>query len=200
MRQLWLDFGRVEKPYSREDIRNTLVKVIGDPLFVDKFFDEHIQGQTKPDFAALLAPAGLKVEEKDQDSAYVGKLSLTFDGKAAMVANRILINSPLYQAGVEQGDQIVKLGRREIRSQKLWDKALAQFKPGDVTTIEYIQRGHTVKKQIAISHNPSVKVVKMSEDELTEAQNTFLTDWLGADSVESTEQQIPLVQPLSANE
>ncbi|GLX78548.1 hypothetical protein tinsulaeT_18880 [Thalassotalea insulae] len=187
MRQMWLDFGKSETPYSREDIKNTLVKVTGDQRFVDKFFDQHVYGQTQADYAALLAPAGLTLEQKDSDSAYLGKLSLHFDGKAAIVSNRILVNSPLYQAGIEQGDEIVKLGRREIRSQKLWDKALEQFKPGDTTTIEYIQRGHTVKKQITFISNPTLEVAKLSEDEITETQQQFLESWIGIDSEQSEE-------------
>ncbi len=199
MRQMWLDFGRSETPYTPDDIKNTLVKVTGDQRFVDKFFTEYIKGQTKPDFSALLAPAGLTVKQKDEESAFVGKVSFDFDGKAAMVANQILVNSPLYKAGVEQGDQIVKLGRREIRSKKLWNKALAQFEPGDVTTIEYIQRGHTVKKQITFISDPQVEVVKMSEDELTEQQQAFLIDWIGEDTVEEEQQEAPQVQPLPVN-
>ncbi len=182
MRQMWLDFGKSETPYSREDIKNTLVKVTGDQLFVDKFFAEHVYGQTKADYATLLAPAGLTLEAEDSDSAYLGKVSFDFDGKAAMVSNRILVNSPLYRAGIEKGDQIVKLGRRKIRSQKSWDKALEQFEPGDTATIEYIQRGQTVKKQIAFISDPTLKVVKLADDEITDAQQQFLVDWIGSDS------------------
>ncbi len=182
MRQMWLDFGKTEQAYSREDIKQTLAKVTGDQRFADKFFAEYIYGQTKPDFSSLLAAAGLTLVVKDEDSAYLGKLSFNFDGKAAMVSNQILVDSPLYKAGIERGDQIVKLGRRAIRSQALWENALAQFKPGETTTIEYIQRGVTVKEKITFINDPSFKVVKLSDDEITTEQQAFLTSWLGKDS------------------
>ncbi len=179
MRQMWIDFGKDEKPYSREDVRLTLAKVTGDAIFADKFFDEYVQGQSKIDFASLLSDAGLAVEVKDDESAFLGKLTLKFDGKAAMVNNQILVNSPLYLAGVEYGDQIVKLGRRTIRSQDLWEKALAQFSPGETTTLEYIQRGETVQKQITFISDLAVKVSKLGEDELSAEQKQFLVSWLG---------------------
>jgi len=185
MRQLWIDFGRKEIPYTREDALATLAKITGDQRFAEKFFADHIFGQSKVDFAALLAPAGLTVKQADDESPYLGHVNFNFNGNDAIVSNSILVNSPLYQVGIEKGDQIVKLGRRTIRSQSLWNKALEQFKPGDVTTIEYIQRGETVKKQITFTTNPKVKVVKM--DDVSEQQQQFLTDWIGEDKKDETE-------------
>jgi len=187
MRQLWLDFGKSETPYTREDAKNTLVKITGDQLFADKFFSEHIYGQTIPDYASLLAFAGLEVKQKDEESAFVGKVKFEFEGEAAIVSRPILVDSPLYNAGVEKGDQIVKLGRRTIRSQRLWNKALAQFKPGDITTIEYIQRGETVEKRIAIISDPAVKILKLDQENATQAQQLFLVNWLGEEKSEEVD-------------
>ncbi|OKY26588.1 M61 family metallopeptidase [Thalassotalea sp. PP2-459] len=180
MKQLWNDFGKTETPYTRDDARLTLGKVTGDQQFADTFFAEHIYGRTKVDFSALLSTAGLTIEQKDDESAFLGKVNFNFVGKDAMVSNTMLVNSPLYQAGVEYGDQIVKLGRRTIRSQKLWHKALAQFKPGDTTTIEYIQRGETVKKSITFIADPAVKV-SVQDDDITDQQAEFKAAWLGED-------------------
>lgn len=201
MRQLWQDFGKSETPYTREDALATLAKVTGDQRFADKFFTDFIYGQTKPDFSALLAFAGLEVKQKDDESAFLGKVNFNFEGKAAIVSNSILVDSPLYNAGVEKGDQIVKLGRRTIRSNSLWNKALDQFEPGDTTTIEYIQRGETVKKQIAFISDPTIKVVTISKEDTSEQQQQFLTDWLGAEPIEEdAEQEAPLVTPLTRPE
>lgn len=197
MRQLWLDFGQSETPYSRDDARQTLAKITGDQLFADKFFAEHIHGQTKPDYSALLAPAGLKLEQKDDESAFLGKVNFYFRGEDAIVNNTILVDSPLYRAGVERGDQIVKLGRRTIRNSELWDKALAQYSPGDVTTIEYIQRGEIVKKQIAFISDPALTVKKLDDELLLDTHKTFLIDWLGEDAAEEDQDEAqPTVQPL----
>ncbi|WP_448550243.1 M61 family metallopeptidase [Thalassotalea fusca] len=183
MRAMWQDFGQHEKPYTRDDLKNTLAKVLDDSRFVDKFFSDHIYGQTKPDFESLLAAAGIEVKQADTESAYVGQVSLNFHGDDAIVSKAIKVGSPLYLAGVERGDQIVKLGRRTIRSNDLWRKALAQFNVGDSTTIEYIQRGITVTKQITFIADPSVRLERKEGEELSTQQQAFLTSWLGAEKL-----------------
>lgn len=185
MRQMWLDFGKPEIPYTRDDLRLTLGKVLNDQVFADRFFQAHIYGQTKPDFSTLLAPAGLEVSQVDEDSAYLGEVKFKFRGQDAIVNKQIKVGSPLYRAGIERGDQIVKLGRRGIRSQDLWEKALEQFEPGDVATIEYIQRGVKVSKEIAFISNPKMKVSRMDDEELNDEQKTFLNNWLGEESTEA---------------
>jgi len=184
MRQMWMDFGKPEIPYTRDDLRLTLGKVLNDQLFADKFFQDHIYGQTKPDYALLLKPAGLEVSQVDEESAYLGKVKFNFRGQDAMVSSQIKVGSPLYRAGIERGDQIVKLGRRTIRSQSLWGKALEQFEPSDVTTIEYIQRGEKVSKKIAFISDPKMKVSQIDDEELSDEQKAFLIDWLGEEKVD----------------
>jgi len=184
MRQMWLDFGKPEIPYTRDDLRITLGKVLNDQLFADKFFQDHIYGQTKPDYAELLKPAGLEVSQADEESAYLGQVKFNFRGEDAIVSSQIKVGSPLYLAGIERGDQIVKLGRRTIRSQDLWGKALEQFKPEENTTIEFIQRGEKVSKKINFISNPKMEVSKIDEEALTDAQSAFLLSWLGKDKEE----------------
>jgi len=184
MRQMWLDFGKPEIPYTRDDLRMTLGKVLNDQLFADKFFQDHIYGQIKPDYALLLKPAGLEVSQVDEESAYLGKVKFHFRGQDAIVSSQIKVGSPLYRAGIERGDQIVKLGRRAIRSQSLWGKALEQFEPSAVTTIEYIQRGEKVSKKIAFISDPKMKVSQIDDEELSDEQKAFLIDWLGEEKVD----------------
>ncbi|MGB1199254.1 MAG: M61 family metallopeptidase [Thalassotalea sp.] len=191
MKAMWQKFGKNEQPYTRDDLKNTLAEVVNDEKFANDFFNKYLHGQETPDYHKLLASAGLKADQIDDTSAYLGKVYFNFRGQDALVDNTIQVNSPLYNAGIERGDQIVKLGRRTIRSQELWNKALEQFKAGDSTTIEYIQRGETVKKQITFTADPKLRVSKLADDEFTEQHNQFINSWLGEeepdDALESTE-------------
>ncbi len=187
MKAMWVKFGRTEKPYSRDDIKTTLAEVVDDEKFANDFFDRYLHGFDTPDYHSLLENAGLVAELADDESAFLGKVKFKFNGEAAIVANQTLVDSPLYKAGINQGDQIVKLGRRTIRSQELWEKALEQFEIGDTTTIEYIQRGHTVKKQITFIADPTLKVKRLDEDKLTEQHTAFLHAWLGQEAEESAD-------------
>lgn len=184
MKAMWLKFGKTEKPYSREDLQATLAEVVNDAKFSEEFFNQYIYGLETPDYYALLESAGLQAKQIDDTSAYLGRVYFDFRGQDALISNNIPVNSPLYKAGIERGDQIVKLGRRTIRSEKLWQKALAQFEAGETTTIEYIQRGKTITKQITFITDPKLSISKLADDEVTEQHTQFLHAWLGEDKEE----------------
>jgi predicted metalloprotease with PDZ domain len=181
MQQMWLDFGKNEIPYTRGDLIQTLIKITKDKTFSKNFFETYIFNKNTPDFKSLLLHAGLIVEQSGKDEPYLGNLRLNFNGEAAMVANGIAIDTPLYKIGVEQGDQIVQLGRRTIRSNHLWSKALEQFKPGDTTNITFIQRGETLTKEITFISNPEITVSLLSNEKQTDQHKAFISSWIGED-------------------
>jgi len=181
MAMMWRDFGKKEQPYTRDDLRLTLGKLLSDQKFADDFFAKHVNGQVIPDFKTLLAPAGLSVKVANEDEAYLGGVRFSFKGEAAIISSSIKIDTPLYDIGIERGDQIIKLGRRTIRSKKLWTKAIAQFEPGDTTIIEYIQRGVTLSKKITFIENPELSVSLLDDDKTTEQNKVFRAAWLGED-------------------
>lgn len=180
MALMWKDRGKPEQPYVRTDLRDTLAKLTGDAAFADHFFETYIWSKHVPDFAALLAPAGLIVSQPNLKRAFVGKLRLNFEGTVATVANSVEKGSALYQAGVNKGVEIVKLGNRRIRSQRAWDQALGSYSVGDETTITYIARGHEYEMPITIAGDPSFKVTSLSDSEMTANQKAFRASWFGA--------------------
>ncbi|GHE97669.1 M61 family metallopeptidase [Thalassotalea profundi] len=189
MKAMWLKFGKIEKPYSREDLQATLAEVVNDAKFAEEFFNQYIYGQETPDYYTLLESAGLEAKQIDDTSAYLGRVNFDFRGQDALISNNIPVNTPLYKAGIERGDQIVKLGRRTIRSEKLWQKALAQFEAGETTTIEYIQRGETITKQITFITDPELSISKLADDKITEQHTQFLHAWLGKDEEEKEKEK-----------
>jgi predicted metalloprotease with PDZ domain len=185
MKKMWIDFGKQNIPYTREDLRNTLASLVNNEAFANQFFDQHIYGKVKPDYKSLLSQAGLEVVSANAEEAFLGKVKLYFRGEAAIISQPIKVGSPLYNAGLERGDQILKLGRRTIRSKIKWQNALEQFKPGESTKIEYLQRGEKVSKNITFIANPELKVKKIKDEELSDTQIEFLRTWLGEDKAEN---------------
>src|SRR3546814_10879386 len=65
MRHMWQRNGAAQvdyapaKPYTPEDLQAGLAELTGDPAFAKAFFDASIRGSALPDFAPLLAQAGL---------------------------------------------------------------------------------------------------------------------------------------------
>jgi len=181
MKKMWTDFGKAEIPYTRDDLRITLANLLDNEAFAKKFFDQHIYGKIKPNYTPLLKSAGLKVVKANKDQAFLGAVTFYFNGEAAIISKPVKVGSPLYIAGIERGDQIVKLGRRAIGSKSKWVSALEQFKPGESTTIEYIQRGQKLSTTITFIENPKLKVKQIAKKDLSDSQKAFSLAWLGTD-------------------
>jgi len=184
MRYLWRTFGKSETPYTHDDLREALATVTGDETFADEFFANNIEGSDLPDLEALFAQAGLKMQPAHKDDAWLGGASLKQNGNTLIVNSNTLIGSPLYNAGVDRGDQIIRIGRFKIDSKRDWERALKRHDPGDVATIVFLQRGEEREADITFAEDPELEVVRFEEAslDLSDAQQTFRDAWLGPDS------------------
>jgi len=184
MKKMWTDFGKPEIPYTRDDLRITLASLLDNEVFANEFFNQHIYGKIKPNYTPLLKRAGLEVVKANEDEAFLGAVTFNFNGAAAIISKPIQVDSPFYRAGIERGDQIIKLGRRVISSYGKWRSALEQFKPGENATIEYIQRGEKLSATVTFIENPKLKVKQIADEYLSESQKEFLLAWIGEDKLE----------------
>ena len=185
MRQVWLVHGKTELPYTTDDLREALSQVTGNQRFADDFFASYITGQELPDYESLLANAGLLLRKANGGEASVGRVRLNFEGREALITNNTLIGSPLYEAGLDRGDQILALDRLHIESQGHWDDAVQRYQPGDTATIRYLQRGIERSAEIRFEEDQQLEVVsyESADREVSEAQLAFRRSWLGTDSV-----------------
>ena len=183
MQSLWRSHGRAEIPYTQRDIEAALAEVTGRERFAREFLERYINDSRLPDFDALLKPAGFVVRKSMPGSATAGPVSFAFDGKAAIIDANTIIGSPLYEAGLDRGDQIVAVDRLNITSQRRWEDALSRYSPGETATIRFIQRGSEREVELTFDENPSLEVVTVEStgQDLTDAQRTFREAWLGPD-------------------
>jgi len=179
MQAMWTTFGKTEKPYTSDDLRITLGKYLDDSAFADDFFAKYITGTEDPDYAALMAPAGLVVSSPKADEAWVGNVNIKYTDGVGTVASTAKFATPSYDAGLEIGDVVVSLGGKDITSRDDWAAAIASFNVGDTTTISYISLGIPVTSDITMAANPSLKVTKLDDDEMSDAQKAFLKAWIG---------------------
>lgn len=186
MRLLWEQYGRSETPYTHQDLRNALASLTNDAAFAERFFARHIEASALPDFASLLAGAGLKFESVNADKAALGPVSFNEEGDALMVASNTIIGTPLYDAGVDRGDEILRIGRFKIDSERDIERALGRFSPGETATLKFIRRGvGEIETTVAFAPEPDVEITPYEDAdmELSAAQKAFRRAWLGASSV-----------------
>ncbi len=183
MQYLWQEYGRTEKPYANDDLRAALAEVTGNRRFADDFFARYIYDSQLPDYASLLAEAGLLLRKANAGKATAGPVSFDFDGRDAIIDGNTRIGTPLYTAGLDRGDQVVALDRLQITSERRWNNALSRYEPGDTATIQFIQRGMERTAEITFEEDPAVEVVTFESAgrELSDAQRQFRRAWLGAE-------------------
>ncbi|NQY64875.1 MAG: M61 family metallopeptidase [Alteromonadaceae bacterium] len=186
MARVWQKHGRTETPYDNDDLRKILGELVNDPAFADQFFAQYITGKEIPDYKSLLANAGLTLKLKNEDQASLGKVKFKFNGPEAIISLATIKGSPLYVAGLDNGDQIIALDRRKIRSESLWEKALSKYKPGDTATIHYIQRGIASSSKITFIEDPELEIItfKSEDKKETDAMIKFRDAWLGEEKVD----------------
>ena len=187
MRYVWQQHGRTETPYTTDDLCNALTAVTGNQEFADDFFTRYISGHELADYQSLLANAGMLLRRKNPGDAFLGSVELEFEGKDAYIADNTVIGSPLYEAGLDRGDQIMRVGRLKIRNQKNWDRMLRRYDPGDTATIRFMQRGMERSAKITFIEDPELEVVSYenADENVSEEQLAFRLAWLGPEPDDS---------------
>lgn len=182
MRALWRDFGRTEIPYTLADLQDTLASTTGDAAFATDFFQRYVYASELPDYARLLASAGLLLQLDSPDLASLGTVEFDFEDSKATLESPTLVGSPLYIAGLERGDHILKIGRYNLRSERGWERLLNRVAAGDTLPIEYEQRGVMRNGEVTFIADPALKIVsdQSVERPLSASAKAFRDKWLGS--------------------
>lgn len=183
MRRLWRTHGETEEPYTHDDLREALAAITGDSAFAETFFAQSIEGSALPDLSPLLAQAGLALRAKNPGKASLGRVALRIDGRSVFLDANTRIGSPLYAAGLDRGDEIVRIGRFEIASEQDYARALARAKPGETTVIRFVSRGQPREARVAFEEDDAREVIAIEKtgEPPSAAQRAFRAAWLGAE-------------------
>jgi predicted metalloprotease with PDZ domain len=126
------------------------------------------------------------LRKANEGSASVGAVTLEFEGKAAIVEDTTIIGSPLYEAGLDRGDQILAIDRLKIESPGQWDHAIRRYEPGETATIRFIQRGIERTAELTFEEDKTLEVVtyESADMDVSRTQLAFRRSWLGEDSAD----------------
>ena len=181
MRLVWQRHGVPEIPYTVRDLEALLAEYTGDEPFAAGFFSRYIRGREVPDFESLLASAGFAVRSRRPGAAFLGPVSLEYDDAGATVASATEIGSPLYDAGLDRGDRILRLDGSPLRSDDDWRRVESRRRPGEVIEVVYLQRGKQRTVALTVAADPSLEVVPFEElgRRVPDESRAFRESWLG---------------------
>jgi predicted metalloprotease with PDZ domain len=193
MRTVWLNRGKVMKPYTIPDLQADLAQVTKNPKFAADFFSKYIYGLDKNDYESLLAKSGLILRKAAVGKAWAGPLSVTQNRGRSGVARTagaaglpILASTvqgtPVYKAGLDAGDIILKADGKDVTDAKSFTDIVATKSIGDKLVVNYKNRTGEHETTITLEENPALEVVTYEKagKELTKEQQTFRNNWLSS--------------------
>lgn len=165
MRAMWERYGQHQeghapaRPYTTADARRTLGAVARDTAWANAFFARYVTGQDAPDYASLLAPAGILLRPVNPDAAWLGDARWAADSEVVTLASPAITGTPLYEAGMEQGDVLLSLDGRAIATPADVATVLAGHKPGDALPVAFQSRGNRVEATLTLAASPRLEAV-----------------------------------------
>ena len=186
MRQMWREHPDVDQPYTLDDLERTLATATGSREFAAGIFRRHIYGKEPMDYAGLLAPAGLLLEQGGgRTRVWFGAPYASFSNRGMTLNEPTLRGSPLYEAGLDRGDRIVEWDGRAARTQAKLDAILARHKPGDRIRVRVETRTGPKDVELVLAAPPALRIVtyESAGRPLTREMAAFREAWLSSKAV-----------------
>ena len=181
MRQVWLTYGKPGKPYTIPNLQEVLGKVTN-PKFAAAFFNDYIYGVKKNDYEALLANAGLVLQKAALGKPWIGRVAGRPSNGGLTITGSTASNTPLYKAGLDAGDTILKIDGQDVKAATALTDAVKDKKPGDKLTITYKNRTGNHEATITAEESPAFEVVTFEKagKTLSQQQKDFRSSWLSS--------------------
>jgi predicted metalloprotease with PDZ domain len=188
MRALWRRYGAHQenftplRTYTVDDLRVTLGETVRDTAFANDFFRRYITGRDAPDYATLLARAGILVRPARSGSPTIGAPRLNTEGGSVIVAGPVLVGTSLYEAGVAPGDRIVAIDGRTVDSADALTAIVNGKRPGEPIEITFEQRRVRRTAAVPTGEDRALEVLlyEKAGREVTDTMRQFRSAWLAA--------------------
>jgi predicted metalloprotease with PDZ domain len=179
MQAVWKEFGKTEVPYIIADLESVLAKVTKNPSFASSFFRKYVYGHDSFDYTLVLLKAGMTLKKQFPGEAWLGDVRWK-EGAGLTILSNTIIGTPLYTAGLDLDDQLLKLDGKTIGSASSVQDILKSHKPGDQISVEFQHREEVKMTTMTLIENPryTVELNEKLNLPVTEDMIKFRKDWL----------------------
>lgn len=184
MRAMWRRHPDTGKPYTLDDLQQALASVTTRE-FAAGVFARHVYGKEPMDYETLLARAGILLRKASTPRVWTGADGLTFSGRGAEIADATVRGSPLYDAGLDRGDRIVKWDGKAVKTQPELNTLLDAHKPGDRIKLQVETRAGKREVELELAGPPGFEMApyEMAGKELTPGMRAFREAWLSSKAI-----------------
>ena len=179
MQVLWKSHGKPEIPYTIPDLQNLLAKLTN-AAFAEDFFHKYIHGIEKNDYVKLLANAGLELRKANPGMASIGNLRLNVNPGVGRyrVSSATLKGTAAYEAGIDMGDYILKIGDQKLSDSVKLNDILRKYKPGQSIPIVFESKGQVKSSMVNLKESEILELVEMTKN--SRKQIEFRNNWLSS--------------------
>jgi predicted metalloprotease with PDZ domain len=192
MREMWMRHGRpggarpgiVDVPYTTGDIVSALEAVTGDAAFAAALVDRHVRGREAMDYRRLLGLAGVALRPASPGAKTLGAVAFGGGGSGLRVAAPPPVGSPAEAAGLGQGDLLVAVDGRAVRTITDYLDALRAAPTDGRVVLRVQRRGDRNPRDVRVTlvNDPAVTLQPAEDagERLTPAQLAFRSAWLAS--------------------
>lgn len=179
MQAVWKAHGKTQIPYTMPDLEKVLSKLTNNS-FARDFFTRYIHGTEKNDYTKLLSDAGLELKKAMPGKATIGNLRFALNSSTGKnrVSNATIEGTPAYEAGIDIGDYILKIGNENLSGKVDPDSIISQYKPGQSVEITFEHKGIIKTAVLKFQENMTLQVVPAKN--VTDQQTRFRNEWLSS--------------------
>ena len=177
MRTLWQLHGATEKPYTTTDLEKALAITTGNERFARQFFADYIMANKPFPFADKLKALRLLVTPRQApDQAWMGQAQLEEKNGKLTITRNTIKGTPLYEAGMDLGDELLSLNEEPMASQRAIQEFLKKHQPGTKITVSYTHRNLAKTGILTLATLPDM-VIEIDPKASNQALQRY-KDWL----------------------
>jgi predicted metalloprotease with PDZ domain len=175
MRELWKRFGKTEKPYTMKGLQDAL-STYSNADFAKRFFAKYVYGHSAIDYGQLLSKAGLEIKSAGAVADLAGNTRFNNENGKLVVIDNTIRDTPLYDAGVDAGDELIELDGVALHNEQDIENIVARHNPGDQLKLVYRHRNARIETNIKLKSNTTLNVVSIDRRNTT-GEEKLKSDW-----------------------
>jgi predicted metalloprotease with PDZ domain len=161
--------------YTNEDFQRVASEVSGSDL--TDFFQRYVRGVETLPYDEALASVGMHLVREQAREPFNAGIGIDWEKTDRLTIGSVRNDSPAEDAGLQEGDQIISLGRKNI-SRENWLVNLARYKQGDRVPITVKRDRHTIQTTIVLREPERFEYRIEERKDATVAQKGLRAIWL----------------------
>ena len=161
--------------YTTEDFERVASEVSG--LDLHEFFRRYVRDVTRLPYDEALGFLGLSLVREQARQPFNAGIGIDWQDKGSLTIGVVYPNSPAEDAGLQEGDEIISLGKKNI-SRENFLVSLARYKTGDRVPITVKRDRKTIQATLLLGAPERVEYRIDERKDATSQQKALRASWL----------------------